>query len=131
MCYLLALTLTRTGLTPPHSRTHGAFTAKLFSLLLREGLEKTRLPPTISVHAVHPFVELFHFYFHNGGCVFLKNRAKGEQKVYWKGEKKKCDVLSFILGEPRMLAVHRKMNSIHCLTLQVDGACTLFKCTKL
>lgn len=64
------------------------------------------------------------------GVSSSKIGLKENKKFIGRG-KKKCDVLNFILGEPRMLAVHRKMNSIHCLTLQVDGACTLFKCTKL
>lgn len=41
------------------------------------------LPCTVSVHAVHPFIKLFHFYLHNRGCVFFKNRT-GEEG----GEKK-------------------------------------------
>lgn len=69
-----------------HPTVYRVFTKLLPPALTRKDRKNNlRLPRTISIHAVHPFIKLFHFYFHNRGRVFLKNRARErEQKAWWK-----------------------------------------------
>lgn len=78
--------LTWLGLMLSHPRVYRVFTKLVPPALTRKDRKNNlRLPRTISIHAVHPFIKLFHFYFHNRGRVFLKNRARErEQKACWK-----------------------------------------------